>query len=207
MVPQWVRLGIWLVGSGQIAVDTVADAGSGGLAGITGEVGIAGCRLNLRVAELLFHHRQPLAEHQRGRGKGMAQAVNVSVVWSAACPHSPNGMVAVGQIAPPLSANEDPAVVVVLLDAKLGSMRGSPSWTTSVLLPRSATFISRIESRRIKVPAPICRLAKSVAAFREATIDVQPVLFLGEQTVQSTLRTYETELPTLENGNTVKQQS
>ena len=49
----------------KIAVDAVADARRGGLDGVAREMGIAGGRLNLRVAQQLADHRQSLAERQR----------------------------------------------------------------------------------------------------------------------------------------------
>ena len=54
-----------LFGRGQFGVDAVSDAGSGCLDGVAGEVGIAGCSLNLRVAQQLPDLRQFLAERQR----------------------------------------------------------------------------------------------------------------------------------------------
>ena len=51
-----------LFGRSQIGVDTVSDPGGGCLDGITGEMGIAGRRLDLRVPQQLSDHRQPFAE-------------------------------------------------------------------------------------------------------------------------------------------------
>ena len=59
----------------KIAVDAVADAGRGGLDSVAGEVGVAGCRLNLRVAEQFPDHRQALVEGERVRGRGVRQVV------------------------------------------------------------------------------------------------------------------------------------
>ena len=38
---------------------------------VLGEMGVAGRRLNLRVAQQLADHRQALAEGQRGRGEAV----------------------------------------------------------------------------------------------------------------------------------------
>ena len=45
--------------------------GGGSLDGVAGEMGVAGRRLNLRVAQQFPDHRQPLAERQRARGKAV----------------------------------------------------------------------------------------------------------------------------------------
>ena len=79
-------------------------------------MGIAGCGLNLGVAQELANHRQSLAKRQRAAGIGMAQVVDAKVRQSGPGPDAPPGVLQVGQAGTFELAGDDPWVAFDPLD-------------------------------------------------------------------------------------------
>ena len=66
----------------EVPVDAVSDARGGCLDGVSGEMGVSGGRLDLRVSEQFSYHGQALAERQRAGSERLTDVVNVYVVQS-----------------------------------------------------------------------------------------------------------------------------
>ena len=65
---------------------------------------VTGRRLNLRVAQQLSDHRQPLAERQCARGKSVSEVVDPNVVQLGPCSDAPPRVLLVGEVAVRLGA-------------------------------------------------------------------------------------------------------
>lgn len=83
---------------------------------ISREVRIAGCRLDLRVAEQLADHRQSLAGSNGCRRKCVPQVVNANVLESRPCPHPLPEWLQVGEPGAGQGADDHPAVILDAAD-------------------------------------------------------------------------------------------
>ena len=97
----------------QIVVDAVPDAGGGGLDGVPREMGIAGVRLNLGMAQQVPDHRQSLAERQRAGSEAVPEVMDPHIVEVRLLSDTPPRVLKVGEMAARLAAGDHQRIVLV----------------------------------------------------------------------------------------------
>ena len=94
----------------QVPADAPGDPRRSVLDGIPGKVRVAGCRLNLGVAEQLPDHREALSQGQRPRSIRVPLVMNSQILRAGHADASPR-MLQAGEMDTRQPAGNDPSVV------------------------------------------------------------------------------------------------